>query len=286
MLEAGINAPASFVTSFSDLLQQGSTNLWLFIPSALLLGALHGLEPGHSKTMMAAFIIAIRGTVMQAVLLGVSAAASHTLVVWVVALVGLHYGAQIDGERTEAWFQLVSGALIVTIAVWMMLRIHGQQQASAKAHSHHDHHHGDADHGHQHEHADDHGDDHGDAHARAHAADIEQRFGNRRPGTGQIIAFGLTGGLVPCPASITVLLLCLQLKKYSLGLTLVLGFSIGLALVMVLSGVLAALSLRAASNRWSGFGVWARRAPYLSSALIIIIGLISIQLGWDGLQAS
>ncbi|WP_295684971.1 nickel/cobalt efflux transporter [uncultured Nevskia sp.] len=272
------------MTSFSDLLQQGSSNLWLFIPSALLLGALHGLEPGHSKTMMAAFIIAIRGTVMQAVLLGVSAAASHTLVVWLVALVGLHYGAQIDGERTEAWFQLASGALIVTIAVWMLLRIHGQQQASAKTHSHHDHHHGgDHDHGHDHEHADDHGDDH----ARAHAADIEQRFGDRRPSTGQIIAFGLTGGLVPCPASITVLLLCLQLKKYSLGLTLVLGFSIGLALVMVLSGVLAALSLRAASNRWggfSGFGVWARRAPYLSSALIIVIGLISIQLGWDGLQ--
>ena len=278
------------MTSFSDLLQQGSTNLWLFIPSALLLGALHGLEPGHSKTMMAAFIIAIRGTVMQAVLLGVSAAASHTLVVWLVALVGLHYGARIDGERTEAWFQLASGLLIVTIAVWMLLRIHGQQQASAKAHAHHDHHHGNApDHGHHHDHADEHGDDHGDAHARAHAADIEQRFGDRRPSTGQIVAFGLTGGLVPCPASITVLLLCLQLKKYSLGLTLVLGFSIGLALVMVLSGVLAALSLRAASNRWggfSGFGVWARRAPYLSSALIIVIGLVSIQLGWDGLQAS
>lgn len=94
---------------------------------------------------------------------------------------------------------------------------------------------------------------------------------------------------MPCPASITVLLLCLQLKQYTLGLTLVLGFSVGLALVMVLSGVLAALSLRAASKRYggfSGFGVWARRAPYLSSALIIVIGLVSIQLGWDGLQAS
>lgn len=266
------------MTSFSELLSQGSTNLWLFIPSALLLGALHGLEPGHSKTMMAAFIIAIRGTVAQAVMLGVSAAASHTLVVWVVALVGMHYGAQIDGERTEAWFQLASGALIVTIAVWMLLRLHGQQQrAAANAHADHDHHHGD-----HHHHRHDHG--HDDAHARAHAVDIEQRFGDRRPSTGQIIAFGLTGGLVPCPASITVLLLCLQLKQYTLGLTLVLGFSVGLALVMVLSGVLAALSLRAVSGRFSGFGVWASRAPYLSSALIIVIGLVSIQLGWDGLQ--
>lgn len=288
------------MTSFSELLQQGSTNLWLFIPSALLLGALHGLEPGHSKTMMAAFIIAIRGTVAQAVLLGVSAAFSHTLVVWVVALVGLHYGAAIDNERTEAWFQLASGVLIIAIALWMMLRLQAEQRA-ADAHAHHHHGH-DHRHGHGHAHGHDHGHGHGhdhhhdhdhahsddteyqDAHERAHAADIERRFANRSPSTGQIVMFGLTGGLVPCPASITVLLLCLQLKKYSLGLTLVLGFSVGLALTMVVSGALAALSVRAVSKRFGGFGKWARRAPYLSSALIIVIGLVSIQLGWDGLQ--
>ena len=59
------------MTDFASLLQQG--NAWLFIPSAILLGALHGLEPGHSKTMMAAFIVAVRGTLKQAVLLGLAA---------------------------------------------------------------------------------------------------------------------------------------------------------------------------------------------------------------------
>jgi ABC-type nickel/cobalt efflux system permease component RcnA len=51
------------VPSLAELLSQGAGNAWLFIPSAILLGALHGLEPGHSKTMMAAFIVAIRGRV-------------------------------------------------------------------------------------------------------------------------------------------------------------------------------------------------------------------------------
>lgn len=51
--------------SFAELIQQSSGHAWLFIPSAVLLGALHGLEPGHSKTMMAAFIVAIRGTVTR-----------------------------------------------------------------------------------------------------------------------------------------------------------------------------------------------------------------------------
>ena len=78
--------------SFTDLLQQGTAHAWLFIPSAIMLGALHGLEPGHSKTMMAAFIIAVRGTVGQAVLLGLAATLSHTAIVWVIAMGGLYFG--------------------------------------------------------------------------------------------------------------------------------------------------------------------------------------------------
>jgi nickel/cobalt exporter len=63
-----------------------------------LLGALHGLEPGHSKTMMAAFIVAIRGTIAQAVLLGLSAAISHSFLVWLIAAAGMYYGNQISRE--------------------------------------------------------------------------------------------------------------------------------------------------------------------------------------------
>ena len=93
--------------------------------------------------------------------------------------------------------------------------------------------------------------------------------------------FGLTGGLIPCPAAITVLFLCLQLKKVTLGAALVLSFSVGLALTMVASGVIAALSVKYAKSRWSGFGTFARRAPYFSSALIMLIGLY---VGYHGLQ--
>lgn len=80
------------MSSFQDYLAHGQG--WLFIPAAILVGALHGLEPGHSKTMMAAFIIAVRGTITQAVLLGVSAAFSHSLIIWLLAGLALHYGGQ------------------------------------------------------------------------------------------------------------------------------------------------------------------------------------------------
>ena len=87
---------------FSQLLTQGAANAWLFIPSAILLGALHGLEPGHSKTMMAAFIVAIRGTVGQAVLLGIAATISHTAIVWAIAFAGMYIWQGVDAETFRA----------------------------------------------------------------------------------------------------------------------------------------------------------------------------------------
>lgn len=382
------------MTDFAALLQQGTAHAWLFIPSAILLGALHGLEPGHSKTMMAAFIVAIRGSVGQAVMLGLAATLSHTLVVWVVALLGLHFGSRWNAETSEPYFQLVSALLIVGIAAWMLWRTWRGQRAH---HHHHDHDH-DHDHAHAHGHDHDsvktidtghglvrleiaedgtpprfrlhpprsqgqgllrtapatyaleteradgsrqsftlvargaylesaetipepheflvqlemrHGNhahrfdveftEHGhahaldefaaldrsggfqDAHELAHANDIRRRFANREVTNGQILLFGLTGGLIPCPASITVLLICLQLKQFSLGAVLVLCFSIGLALTLVASGLLAALSVKHVSRRWSGFGEFARKAPYFSSALIMLVGLYVGFQGWQGI---
>jgi nickel/cobalt exporter len=298
------------MTSFATLLQQG--NSWLFVPSAVLLGALHGLEPGHSKTMMAAFIVAIRGTLAQAVLLGLSATVSHTAVVWVVALAGLYFGRSWNTAATEPYLQVASAVLIIAVAAWMLWRTRqiGRERDGHHAHTHdhnHDHDH-DHDHGHAHHHghtnirvhAHEHERGHAhpaiggyqvfelvapgyqDPHELAHANDIRRRFAHREVTTAQIVVFGLTGGLIPCPASITVLLLCLQLKKLALGATLVLSFSVGLALTMVAVGAVAALGVRHAARRFSGFGELARRAPYFSGALILLVGLY---IGYQGLHA-
>jgi nickel/cobalt exporter len=315
------------MTDFSTLLQGG--NAWLFIPSAVLLGALHGLEPGHSKTMMAAFIIAVRGTLMQAVLLGLAATLSHTAIVWVIALGGMYFGRQWSAEASEPWMQIASAAMIIGVALWMLWRTsqnkaacfhdHGDEAAHDHDHDHatghdHAHAHGHAaapvvaacghDHGHDHshEHSHDHAhgaapvaavavhpeanqDAHQDPHAREHAEQIRTRFTGRQVTTGQIVMFGLTGGLIPCPASITVLLLCLQLKRIALGATLVLGFSIGLALTMVASGVIAALSVKHLARHVGDSGRFselARKAPYFSGALILLVGLY---VGWQGVHA-
>src|SRR5204862_8356809 len=99
----------------------------------------------------------------------------------------------------------------------------------------------------------------------------------------QIILFGLTGGLIPCPGAITVLLLCLQLQRLALGAVLVLCFSIGLAITMVASGVIAAISVKQVTKRWSGFGEIVRKAPYVSGGVILIVGLYVAVHGWIAL---
>jgi nickel/cobalt exporter len=80
-----------------------------------------------------------------------------------------------------------------------------------------------------------------------------------------------------------VLLLCLQLKRLAPGAVLMLCFSIGLAITMVVSGVIAAISVKQVSKRWSGFGEIVRKAPYASGAVIMLVGLYVAVHGWIAL---
>jgi len=388
------------VPNFSDYVAQG--NAWLFLPAAVLLGALHGLEPGHSKTMMAAFIIAIRGTVAQAVLLGLAATASHTALIWVLAWVGLHYSGKVTAEAAEPYLQAATGVIVMAMAAWMAWRVWRSQQPSkhgphggpvlraadgfvevsvfedgvpprfrlyffdvsrravappaeggvqcetirpeqraggsgqvfrfksadayleateelpephefdlkltltdggqttthatqfVEEHGH--------DHAHSHSHGPGHGDDHAhshshgpgepvahefhdeDEHSREHAREWQQRFAGRDVTTGQIILFGLTGGLLPCPSAFAVLLICLQLKQFALGFALVLAFSLGLALTLVTVGALAALSVRHATKHYQGFHTLAARLPYASAALMLVIGALVLAHGVKALM--
>ena len=263
----------------AELIQQGSTNLWLFIPTAILIGALHGLEPGHSKTLMAAFIVAIKGTPAQAALLGVCAALSHSIVVWLIAALALTFGNAVLAEQAEPYLLLASSLIVVGVGLWMLHRTRlDNRAAQAFVQDQHDH---DHDHGHHHEHH--HGassTEYQDAHERAHAKDIAQHFQGQPITNVQIALFGVTGGLVPCPASVTILLICLHLKQFSLGAVMVASFSLGLALSMVSVGVAAAWGAARFSRHGSKLGDWARRAPYLSGGLMVLVG------GFMGVQAA
>ena len=119
-----------------------------------------------------------------------------------------------------------------------------------------------------------------DAHAHAHAREIEQKFQSGAATYTQTIGFGLTGGLIPCPAAITVLLLCLNIGQFWLGIGMVAAFSTGLALTLVAVGVAAAVGLKYARKRYGSIDKFYRMAPYVSGALIMAIGVLMGYTGW------
>ena len=249
-----------------SLIQEGSTSFLYLAAIGLVLGSLHGLEPGHSKTMMAAFIVAVRGTPLQAVLLGVSAALSHSIIVWALALLALSWGDEAIGERLEPWFIGGSGTAVIAVGLFMLWRAHRR----TGAHRHRD----------RHRHHDE------DAHARAHAREIEARFAGGRANGLQTVGFGLVGGLIPCPAAITVLLLCLGIGQFWLGVGMVASFSVGLAATLVSVGMVAVLGLRYATRRFSATDRLFASASYLSGALILLVGTYMVWSGWLHLAAA
>lgn len=206
--------------------------------------------------MMAGVIVATHGTARQAVLLGLSAAVAHSLVVWLLALAGLWLGDMLIAERALPWLQAGGGLAVLAIAAWMALRLR-----TATGHDHtDDHHHHDHGHGHRH-------------HAPvSRGTPVTLR---------QIIGIGFSGGLVPCPAAVPVLILSLQAGAAAIGIATVAAFSLGLAAVLVGVGLAAALGL----SRLDGAGRLAPLLPVISIAVIALAGLYALAKGVLALAA-
>jgi ABC-type nickel/cobalt efflux system permease component RcnA len=287
-----------------ELAHHAGAHPLLFLGAALVLGALHGLEPGHSKGIMTAFMIGTRGTYGQAVVLALCATLSHTAVVWVLAVPASYGGAWWSDAQIEPYLSLVSGIVILGLAWWMLRRLnrahthdhdhglghdHGHEHAHDHPHDHdHDHAHGEhhhhhPDHAHDHTHPEPESgaltavlEDEEDEHARHHMLEVAERFSGHAVSTGQVALFGLSSGLAPCSAAIVILITCFRLHEPWLGLALVAAFSAGLALTLTGVALAAAWGVRAMGARSHTFGALVRKAPFLSAIVTAGIGIYLI----------
>jgi len=188
---------------------------WLIagIAVAFWLGALHALEPGHGKTIVAAYLVGSRGNMKHAALLGATVTFTHTLSVFLLGIGTLLLSSYIVPEKIIPVLGVLSGVSIVLIGGWLFykrLRAYQHELAHARGHHHHHHHH---DHGHSH----------------APKGDIT---------VGSLLALGASGGLVPCPAAMVLLLSAIAIGRVGLGLVLLLAFSLGLAGVLMAIGMI------------------------------------------------
>ena len=229
---------------------------------ALFLGAVHGLEPGHGKTIVAAYLVGTRGTVGNAVFLGGVVTVTHTFSIILLGLVALFATQWVTTEAIMPWMGTASGLLIVGLGGWLLVN---QLRGTGPGHHHHHHghhHHGDHDHG-DHDHGDHHHGDHGHGHSHEIPGPVT---------LGSLLALGISGGIVPCPGALIVLLTAIGLGRVAFGLVLLVVFSFGLAAVLIAVGVLF-VKARPLVERFSGEGKWLQRLPIASSVVIIFVGL-------------
>jgi ABC-type nickel/cobalt efflux system permease component RcnA len=217
------------------------------------LGALHALEPGHGKTVVAAYLVGSRGTARHAMLLGLIVTASHTAGVYLLGAVTLYASRYVVPERLYPWLAASSGMIIAILGFTLFLRRY------AGRHSGHHHPHGDHDQGH-HDHDGHH--DHGHHHRVPAGVSLSQLF-----------ALGVSGGIVPCPAALVVLLSAVALRRVGFGLLLIVAFSAGLAAMLMALGLLV-VHARRLMARFTGEGpLITRWLPLTSSAIVTVVGV-------------
>jgi len=243
---------------------------WLLagIAVAFWLGAMHALEPGHGKTIVAAYLVGSRGNMKHAALLGATVTFTHTISVFLLGLGTLLLSSYIVPDKIIPILGVLSGISIVLIGGWLLYqRWRAFVHARAHALGHHHHH----DHGHNHDHHHDHGHAHThthDGHTHSHVPQGDITFGS-------LMALGASGGLVPCPAAMVLLLSAIAIGRIGLGLVLLLAFSLGLAGVLMAIGMLVIHAKRwLPESAQSGQHPLLKFAPIASALVILCVGIL------------
>jgi nickel/cobalt transporter (NicO) family protein len=250
-LTGAVHVAGASETGFASLIARqhlGPGIVLLSLLIALFWGAAHALTPGHGKTIVAAYMVGSRGTVWHAMLLGLTVTFTHTIGVFALGLVTLALSSFIVPEQLYPWLNLASALLVVAVGA-AVFRARIRARTHARVHEHaHEHHHHDR-HGHDHHHAPPEG-----------------------GGLRSLIAVGVSGGILPCPTALVVLLAAISLHRIGYGLALIVAFSLGLAVVV--SGIaLVAVTAKRTFGRMSLEGRVVRALPAMSAVVIVLVGL-------------
>ncbi len=225
---------------------------------AFSLGALHALSPGHGKTIVAAYLVGNRGTARHALFLGTVVTFTHTAGVFILGILTLFASKYIVPETLYPWVGLLSGLMIVAIGIGLFRqRLKASRGKQENGHDHGDelvHDHGDGSHSHS-------------PGGPEHTHEIPDQLTLR-----MLFALGVSGGIIPCPSALVVLLSAVALHRIGLGLLLIVAFSVGLATVLVGIGMVV-VRAQTYLAQFRTAGRFATVMPMASAVIITVIGL-------------
>jgi nickel/cobalt exporter len=246
---------------FANALAGGNTHgllILLLLAAAFGWGALHALSPGHGKSMVAGYLVGARGTPRHAVILGLTVTATHTIAVFALGLVTLAASQYILPEQLYPWLGVLSGLLVVCIGFSVMRSRFRRWRALRSA--------GEPEHRHGHAHQRDNAHDH-----HHHHEPPEGPITTR-----SLIGLGISGGIVPCPSALVVLIAAISQHRVGLGMVLILAFSLGLAATLTAIGLAVIyggrLMARLRPERRLFGSRFAGALPALSASVIVVVG--------------
>jgi ABC-type nickel/cobalt efflux system permease component RcnA len=273
-------------SAFTELVTSNRTDLAFVLMAAAIaamLGGFHAFEPGHGKTLVAAYLVGSHGTARHAVLLASVVTASHTISVYLLGIITLFASNWVVPERLYPWLSAASGLLVAALGFTLfMRRFIASDSISAgrrsQSHSHGagqlahrhtwwgGHVHDGAPPGHQHtyKHL-----EHTSSHDHTPISAGEAKIVSLK----SLFVLGITGGIVPCPAALVVLLGALAIHRIAFGMFLIVAFSVGLAAVLVSFGLAMVYARRFFSRFESRGPLTERWLPLASSAVITLIGV-------------
>ncbi len=274
---------------FAGVFENASTGeggLLFLLAAAFAWGAFHALSPGHGKAMVAAYLVGTRGTARHAVALGATVTVTHTIGVFALGVITLALSQYVLPEDLYPWLNLASGLLVVAIGAGVLRsrvrwararRAEGRAAAAdaeepghwiAAAGGHgHDHSHGG---GHSHDHDHSNGGHH--SHDHSHGGHHHHHMPDRITWKG-LIAMGASAGLIPCPSALVVLLAAISQHEVTLGLVLIVAFSVGLAGTLTALGLAVVFGGRATS-RLNFSNRFASSLPAVSAVVIVGAGCL------------
>lgn len=239
------------------------------------LGIVHAVSPGHGKTIMAAYLVGARGSSRQAIVLGLAVTVSHTLGVLALAVLTLAASSVLPPERLYPILGVVSGGLVIAIGSSLLLtrlRAVAAARRSREAAPRFRWTSGPQPRAHDHAHGHDNGHSHGHGHGHSHAlADPDAGISRRG-----LIALGLSGGLVPSASALILLLGSIAAGRVAYGLVLVLGFGLGMAVVLAGIGLVIVRAKSLVDRRPSIDGLRRFGPPIqvATASLVVVLGIV------------
>ena len=201
-------------------------------------GAMHAMSPGHGKTVVGAYLVGSRGTFKHAVFLGMTVTVTHTLGVFAIGLITLFASSYILPEKLMPFLSFVSGLLVLYIGATLFKNRLFSALGWTSADEHGHEHRFDAD-----ESTTDFRDEQTARHTHdglthTHGGSTHTHLPPETVTWKSLLALGVSGGLLPCPSALVLMLSAISRDRVGYGLILTIAFSFGLAATLTAIGLL------------------------------------------------